>query len=79
MSEKIAFLDRDGALIYEPQTDYQVDSLEKLSILDGVIEGLQSLQRQDYKLLMITNQDGLGTKSFPQENFEIVQNRMLEI
>jgi len=69
MLKKYAFLDRDGTLIYEPQDDFQIDSLEKLKILPGVIDGL----------VIVTNQDGLGEPSFPLENFEIPQNRMLEI
>ena len=79
MSEKYAFLDRDGTLIYEPQDDFQIDSLEKLRILPGVIDGLKELLSGGYKLLMISNQDGLGTPSFPLEDFEGPQNRMLEI
>lgn len=75
---KIAFLDRDGTLIDEPQTDYQIDSLEKLRILDNVIPVLQALQSNDYELVMITNQDGLGTDSFPQTNFDIPQQAMLK-
>lgn len=79
LAQKYAFLDRDGALIFEPQDTYQIDSLEKLQILPGVIEGLQKLIAQDYKLALISNQDGLGTPSFPKENFDAPQNRMLEI
>lgn len=78
-AEKYAFLDRDGALIFEPQDTYQIDSLEKLQILPSVIEGLQKLIAQGYKLALISNQDGLGTASFPQANFDAPQNRMLEI
>ena len=77
--QKVAFLDRDGALIYEPPTDYQIDSLEKLQILDGVIEGIQELRENGYMLVMVTNQDGLGTDSFPQKDFDLPHNRMLEI
>lgn len=76
--DKYAFLDRDGALIYEPATNYQVDSIEKLRILDGVIEGLQWLIQKEYRLVMITNQDGLGTKSFPYADFEAPHQTMLQ-
>src|SRR3989338_5741889 len=76
---KIAFLDRDGVLIYEPQDTKQIDSLEKLEILPGVISGLKSLMASGYELVMVSNQDGLGTKSFPTRNFEIVQNKLLEV
>lgn len=76
---KIAFVDRDGTLIYEPQDTYQIDSLDKLKILPGVAEGLCRIQNDGYKLVMVSNQDGLGTKSFPTEVFDIVQNRFLEL
>lgn len=78
-SKKYAFLDRDGTLIFEPQDTFQIDSIEKLKILDGVIRGLKELIRQGYELIMITNQDGLGTSSFPQANFEAPQKKMLSI
>ncbi len=78
-SKKYAFIDRDGTLIFEPQDTFQIDSIEKLKILDGVIKGLKELVRQGYKLVMVTNQDGLGTSSFPQTNFQAPQNKMLNI
>jgi len=78
-SKKIAFLDRDGTLIFEPQDTLQIDSIEKLEILDGVIKGLKELTKQGYELMMITNQDGLGTPSFPQTDYEAPQNKMLSI
>ena len=78
-TKKVAFLDRDATLIWEPQDTFQIDSLDKLKILDGVIEGLQKLKKLGYKLAMISNQDGLGTKSFPKKSFEEPQNAMLEI
>jgi len=77
--KKYAFLDRDGVLIYEPQDDYQIDSLEKLNFLPGVIEGLKNFIKKKYFLIMISNQDGLGTKSFPKKDFDLVQNKMIEI
>ncbi|MFA5750790.1 MAG: bifunctional histidinol-phosphatase/imidazoleglycerol-phosphate dehydratase HisB [Candidatus Paceibacterota bacterium] len=76
---KVAFLDRDGVLIYEPQDTKQIDSLEKLQILPKVITGLKTLLNSGYKLVMVSNQDGLGTKSFPTVDFEVVQNKLLEI
>ena len=76
---KVAFLDRDGVLIYEPEDTKQIDSLEKLKILPGVISGLKCLLNSGYKLVMVSNQDGLGTKSFPTRDFEVVQNKLLEI
>lgn len=77
--KRCAFLDRDGTLIFEPQDTYQIDSLEKLKVLDGVIEGLQELKKRDYSLIMISNQDGLRTPSFPKENFKRPHERMLKI
>lgn len=79
MLKKYAFLDRDGTLIYEPQDNFQIDSLEKLKILPGVIDGLKKLIDDGFSLVIVTNQDGLGEPSFPLESFEIPQNKMLEI
>lgn len=74
---RYAFLDRDGTLIFEPQDTYQVNGIEQLRILDGVIESLKALQNDGYRLVMVTNQDGLGTESNPQENFDYVQSELL--
>jgi imidazoleglycerol-phosphate dehydratase / histidinol-phosphatase len=74
--KKVAFLDRDGALIFEPQDTYQVDTIDQLEILPGVVENLHLLQRLDYQLAMVTNQDGLGTPSNPQANFDAVQKEL---
>ena len=70
--KKLLFVDRDGTLIREPE-DYQVDSFEKLEFLPGVFSALRKL-REDFDLIMITNQDGLGTESFPEDTFWPVQN-----
>lgn len=75
--KKIAFVDRDGTMIYEPQDTYQIDSLEKLRILPGVVEGLKRIRSDGYKLVMVSNQDGLGTPAFPQSAFDVVQNSLL--
>ena len=77
--QKYAFLDRDGALIFEPQDDFQIDSIEKLKVLPGVIKGLKTLQQKGFKFIMISNQDGVGTESFPKEDFEKPQQKFLEI
>src|SRR5690606_18033391 len=76
--KKALFIDRDGTLIIEPPVDFQVDSLEKLEFYPGVISGLSKIARElDYVLVMVTNQDGLGTASFPEEDFWPAQNKML--
>ncbi len=79
MSEKILFIDRDGTLIDEPKSDFQVDSVEKLKFEKGAIPALLKLKNFGFKFVMITNQDGLGTKSFPKKDFEKVQNFMLSV
>ena len=73
------FIDRDGTLIFEP-ADFQIDSFEKLKFLPFAISSLGKIAREtDYELAMITNQDGLGTDSFPEETFFPAHNLMLEI
>lgn len=76
--KKVLFIDRDGTLILEP-ADEQIDSLEKLEYYPGVFNGLARIARDtDYELVIVTNQDGLGTESFPEENFWPTQNKMLK-
>jgi len=78
MKKRILFLDRDGAIIHEPLTDEQVDSLEKLEFLPFAISSLKTIREQtDLHFVMVTNQDGLGTASFPEETFWLAQNKML--
>ncbi len=77
--KKVLFIDRDGTLIAEPP-DFQIDSFAKLKFLPLVITYLGKIAREtDYELVMITNQDGLGTSSFPEDTFYPVHNFMLEI
>ncbi|MDX1653363.1 MAG: bifunctional histidinol-phosphatase/imidazoleglycerol-phosphate dehydratase HisB [Brumimicrobium sp.] len=68
--KKVLFIDRDGVLLVEPPKDFQVDSFEKLKFYPGVFSGLGKIAKElDYELVLVTNQDGLGTSSFPEENF----------
>jgi imidazoleglycerol-phosphate dehydratase/histidinol-phosphatase len=76
--KKALFIDRDGTLIVEP-ADEQVDSLEKLEFIPGVFRNLYFIAKNlDYELVIISNQDGLGTDSFPEETFWPVQNKILK-
>ena len=77
-TEKIAFLDRDGTLVWEPP-DNQVDRLEKISLMPGVIPALQRLKSAGFQFVMVTNQDGLGTESFPESDFRVCQDFILEL
>ena len=77
--KKVLFIDRDGTIIVEPPTDFQVDSLEKLDFLPKAISNLRKIAEEtDYELVMVTNQDGLGTGSFPEDTFWPAQNKMLQ-
>ena len=68
--KKILFIDRDGTIIQEPLVDYQVDSMDKLAFVPGVIGALREIVREtDYRLVMVSNQDGLGTERFPMDAF----------
>jgi len=75
--KKALFIDRDGTIIREP-ADEQVDSLEKLSFVPGAISALKAISNLGYEMVMASNQDGLGTASFPQEDFLPAHNKMLE-
>lgn len=72
------FIDRDGTLIKEPK-DFQIDSIEKFELLPDVIPCLIQLAKAGYKFVMVTNQDGLGTDSYPQKDFDLIQNLLLGI
>lgn len=78
--KKLLFIDRDGTLIHEPPETYQIDSIDKLSFLPGVFEYLGKIARQlDYELVMVTNQDGLGTPGYPEEVFWPIQELILRL
>jgi imidazoleglycerol-phosphate dehydratase / histidinol-phosphatase len=78
MSRKILFLDRDGCLIQEP-ADQQIDSYEKFDLLPGVIAALQRCVAAGYELVLVSNQDGLGTDRFPQADFDGPHGLLLRI
>jgi len=73
---RILFIDRDGTLIAEPE-DEQVDSLEKLELMPDVVPALLQLHEAGYEFVIVSNQDGLGTESYPAEDYETVQRKMI--
>ncbi|NEM98718.1 bifunctional histidinol-phosphatase/imidazoleglycerol-phosphate dehydratase HisB [Pontibacter burrus] len=78
--KKALFIDRDGTILVEPKTDFQVDSFEKFEFIPKVIRNLYKIFTElDYEFVMVTNQDGLGTDSYPEHTFWPYQNKMLEI
>lgn len=78
--KKVLFIDRDGTLIKEPPVTLQVDNLSQMEFLPGVIRNLYFItQHLDFELVMVTNQDGLGTAVYPQSHFDQVQGKMLQI
>ncbi len=74
--KKVLFIDRDGTIIAEP-ADEQIDSLEKLAFIPGAISGLKALTGLGFDLVLATNQDGLGTESFPEDTFWPAHEKML--
>ncbi|MFM8851006.1 MAG: bifunctional histidinol-phosphatase/imidazoleglycerol-phosphate dehydratase HisB [Cytophagales bacterium] len=79
LPKRVLFIDRDGTLIYESPSDPQIDSLEKLAFIPGVFTWLGRMARElDFELVMVTNQDGLGTSNFPEDTFWPVQNLVMK-
>jgi len=77
--QKVLFIDRDGTLVLEPPEDDQLDSFEKLEFYPGVFQWLARIATElDYELVMVTNQDGLGTPAFPEETFWPVHNAIIK-
>lgn len=77
--KRALFIDRDGTLVIEPPVDYQLDSLEKLEFYPKVFRNLYFIRKQlDFELVMVTNQDGLGTSFFPEDTFWPAHNKMLK-
>ncbi len=74
--EKVVFVDRDGTIIEEPR-DFQIDSFEKMKFVDGVIPALRALKLAGFRLVLVTNQNGLGTPSFPKKDF-VGPERLME-
>ena len=78
--KRVLFIDRDGTIIAEPNNTFQVDSLDQLEFLPHVIRNLYFIRHKlDFEWVMVTNQDGLGTPVYPQENFDRVQHKLLQI
>ena len=79
LKKRALFIDRDGTLIVEPPVTEQVNNLEELEFLPGVIRNLYFIRKNlDFEFVIVTNQDGLGTEAYPQENFDLVQGKMLK-
>jgi len=78
MATKVLFIDRDGTLIEEPD-DFQVDAVEKIRLVPDVIPSLLELSRHGYRFVMVSNQDGLGTASFPQQEFDVCHAHALSL
>jgi imidazoleglycerol-phosphate dehydratase/histidinol-phosphatase len=77
--KKVLFIDRDGTLVIEPPIDFQLDSLEKLEFYPGVFSYLSRIAIElDYDLVMVSNQDGLGTNFFPEDTFRPAQNKIIQ-
>ena len=78
--KRVIFIDRDGTLIVEPSETFQIDSLEQLEFTPGVIRNLYIIRKKlDFELVIVSNQDGLGSRAYPVKAFESVQEKMINI
>nr|HPZ89500.1 bifunctional histidinol-phosphatase/imidazoleglycerol-phosphate dehydratase [Flavihumibacter sp.] len=78
MSKRVLFIDRDGTLINEAPPTYQLDDFAKLTFYPKMFEYMGRIARElDYELVMVTNQDGLGTAGFPEDSFWPLQNLVM--
>ena len=75
---QLLFIDRDGTLCQEPE-DFQVDRIDKVKLVEGVIPALTELKQMGYEFVMVSNQDGLGTDSFPRKDFEVTHKFIVEL
>ena len=79
LKKKVLFIDRDGTILVEPPVTFQVDNLEQMEFLPGVLRNLYFIRHKlDFEWALVTNQDGLGTDVYPQENFDSVQAKFLQ-
>jgi len=79
IKKKVLFIDRDGTIIMEPPFTFQVDSVEQIEFLPGVIRNLHFIRKKlDFEWALVTNQDGLGTEVYPQKNFDLVHAKFLQ-
>ena len=76
--KKVVFVDRDGTIVREPR-DKQIDSLDKLEFVPGIIRGLRLLVDSGFTLIMASNQDGLGTAGYPRHAYRQVQGKILRL
>ena len=78
MAQRVLFIDRDGTLVEEP-ADFQIDDIAKVRLVRNVIPSLLELRDNGYRFVMVSNQDGLGTNSFPEQNFRTSQEHILAL
>jgi len=78
-AQRIIFIDRDGTMVIEPESDKQVDRLDKIELVPGVIPAMLELQNAGYEFVMVSNQDGRGTDSFPEEDFAVPQAFIMQL